>query len=93
MKLFLKLFILVLVLDLAIGFSMSYWIQYATSPNSVILIIDEIISFPINLWNRAFPEAGIYRGSSSAFWSVIFLNTFCQALVLFGLVKLLKKMF
>ena len=90
MKLFLKLFVLVFLLDIAIGFSLSYFTG-SGQPGLLVLVIDEIISFPIALWNRLVPAYGIYRATSNAFWSVIIFNALVQALVVFGFVKVVRK--
>lgn len=90
MKQFLKLFIIVLIIDIAIGFSMSH-IVGTDEPSFLFKVIDEIISFPTSLWNRLLPEKGIYAATTSAFWFVIIFNALIQTLVIFGMIKLFKK--
>lgn len=91
MKLYLKLFALVFVIDMLLGFSMSYIVVNNAEPNFIFKVIDEIISFPISQWNRLVPDHGIYRATSNMFWTVIVFNALCQALVVFGMVKLFRK--
>ncbi|BAO74871.1 hypothetical protein WPG_0641 [Winogradskyella sp. PG-2] len=62
-----------------------------SEPNLLIKIIDEIISFPTSLWNRLVPEKGVYAATSNVFWLVIFFNALIQTLVIFRLLKFLKK--
>ncbi|WP_178989920.1 hypothetical protein [Winogradskyella schleiferi] len=90
MKTFIKIFIIVLLVDILLGFTMSY-IVGSDQPNFIFEIIDEIISFPISLWNRLVPNQGIYAKSTNVFWLVILFNALIQALVVFMLKKLLKR--
>jgi len=91
MKLFLKIFLLVFLVDITLGFSLSYYFGNR-EPGIFIHIIDEIISFPISLWNRLFPEQGIYKNSTNAFWVIVVLNALVQALVVFFIAKSIKRL-
>ncbi|WP_179008798.1 hypothetical protein [Winogradskyella forsetii] len=90
MKTFVKIFIIVLLLDILLGFTLSYIVGWG-QPNFIFEVIDEIISFPISLWNRLMPNHGIYANSTSVFWLVIIFNALIQALVVFMIKKLLKR--
>ncbi|MEN8886220.1 MAG: hypothetical protein ABF246_07500 [Winogradskyella sp.] len=48
MKTFLKIFIIVLLIDMALGFLMPYIVSKG-NPNFLFKIIDEIISFPTSI--------------------------------------------
>lgn len=87
---FFKIFILVLIIDIAIGFSMSYFTGNS-EPNIIFKIIDEIISIPVSIWNRLFPKHGIYAATTNVFWFVIVFNAIVQALVIWGIRKLVRK--
>ncbi len=91
MKIFFKILALVFVIDIALGFSISYLADNISNPNYFFLVIDELISFPVSIWNRLFPEYGIYRTSTNVFWLVIIFNCLCQTLVLFGFIKFFQK--
>ena len=89
MKLFLKILIIVLLGDIVLGFSMSYFVGNS-EPNFLFKIIDEIISIPTNLWNRLAPEHGIYKTTTKVFWLIVVFNALIQTLIIFGIVKLFK---
>jgi len=92
MKLFIKLFIILFIIDIALGFSISYLAEHVLQPNSIVIrLIDEAISFPLTLFNRLFPEQGIYRSSTNSFWLVVIVNALMQALIAFIVIKLIKK--
>ncbi|WP_299114270.1 hypothetical protein [uncultured Winogradskyella sp.] len=90
MKLFLKIFVLIFLVDIILGFSMSYFTENS-EPNFLFKIIDEIISFPVSLWNRLVPDQGIYAATTNVFWLVVFFNAFVQALVIYGVMRFVKK--
>lgn len=91
MKLFLKIFLVVFLVDIILGFSLSFYFGHK-EPGILIHIIDEIISFPISLWNRLFPKYGIYKNSTNIFWLIVIINTLVQALVVFIIVKSIKRL-
>lgn len=59
---------------------MTLIVQEIGYPTYSILVIDEIISFPLTLWNKIFPAWGIYRETSPYFWSILVINALFQAL-------------
>ncbi|WP_397363188.1 hypothetical protein [Olleya sp. R77988] len=92
MRTFIKLFIALFFIDVALGFSISYLAENVLQPNSIIVkFIDEAISFPLTLFNRLFPEQGIYRSSTNSFWLVIIVNALMQAVIAFIILKLVRK--
>jgi hypothetical protein len=91
MKLLLKLFVLCLVIDVVLGFSMSALVGNTGEPGLVFKIIDEVISFPLVLWNRSFPEYGIFRATTNMFWYVVVSNAFIQAVLVYGIILLLRR--
>ena len=92
MKLFIKLFIILFLIDIALGFSITALVPDILAPNSLIVkFVDEAISFPLTLYNKTFPEYGIYRSSTNSFWTVIIVNALLQALIAYLVIKLLRK--
>ncbi|WGD35016.1 hypothetical protein [Olleya sp. YS] len=92
MKLFVKLFVILFLIDIALGFSLSALVPDVLSPTSLIVkFVDEAISFPLTLYNKTFPEHGIYRSSTNSFWTVIIVNALLQALIAFFVIKLIRK--
>ncbi len=90
MKLFLRIFVLVFIIDISLGFSISYFVGNS-EPNILLKIVDEMISFPVNIWNRLFQDYGIYKATTHVFWLIVFLNAFAQALVIFGILRFFRK--
>ncbi|RAJ16839.1 hypothetical protein [Olleya aquimaris] len=92
MKLFIKLFIILFLIDIALGFSITALVPDILASNSLIVkFVDEAISFPLTLYNKTFPEYGIYRSSTNSFWTVIIVNALLQALIAYLVIKLLRK--
>jgi hypothetical protein len=90
MKRLIVLFIILFLIDIAMGFSMSYYVDKVGPPNFLIYSIDDLISFPLSLWNRLFPEYGLYRNSTSLFWTILIVNALAQAFIVYGLLRLIK---
>lgn len=83
-------FLILFVIDSSIGFSLSYFASKIGHSTYSILVIDEVISFPLSLWNRLFPDYGVYRESSQLFWSILLINTLFQAIIFMGAQQLFK---
>lgn len=89
---FIVLSILFFALDLAIGFSLSFIVQKIGHPTYTILVIDELISFPLTLWNKLFPDLGVYRATSQYFWSILLVNAVFQAAIFVVIRWLIQKL-
>lgn len=92
MKSFLKVFIIILIVDVLIGISIIFIHNSISYDGIFIQVINAIISFPTSIWNMFYPQYRIRTSEIGIINTALIaiFNAAIQAIIIFPIHKKIK---